>query len=227
MKIERSSALGLLSLVWIWGLTLPHAAHAEGEASVTATDAPAEEMGPTDPIQQFNLGVIADNAGDHLTALNWYQRAAIQGYFGAEHRLGYLFEHGQGVSQNLNEAQRWYQKAAKKGYGLAQYNLAQMYDVAKNPTEAVHWYTEAGNQGNTAAQYELALHYESGRGVKTSLQEAFKWSELAAKDGAPTHVVNRDRLARLLPEEEVVAIRKMLDEWQQVKDGKRAPAPIQ
>lgn len=172
-----------------------------------------------DPAMPFKVAVQAEASGNMGEALSQYKIAALAGYAPAQTRLGYLFEQGKGVPKDKSSAQEWYLKAAKQADALAQYHLACLFHETRNYSEAVHWHTEAANRGNTVSQYELALLYEAGLGVKKSVQEAFKWAELAAQDGAPTHFYARDRLSKLLSPVEVDAIRQMLYQWQLAKDA--------
>lgn len=178
-----------------------------------------EDEDKPDPVITFKAAAQAEMSGNMVEAITQYKTSALAGYAPAQTRLGYSFEQGKGVLKDKSSAQQWYLKAAKQADGLAQYHLACLYQEAQNYPEAVHWHTEAANRGNTVSQYELAVLYEAGQGVKKSLQEAFKWSELASQDGAPSHIYTRDRLSKLLSPVEVDAIRQMLYEWQLAKDG--------
>ena len=60
-------------------------------------------------------------------AAELYQKAAAQGYAGAQNNLGWLYEKGKGVPKDLNKARELYQKAADQGYAAAQNNLARLY----------------------------------------------------------------------------------------------------
>jgi hypothetical protein len=75
-------------------------------------------------------------------ALYWYRRAVQIGNavpakdmvynnfatLEACHRLGYLYEYGDGtIAKNLKEAARWYMRAAEKGWAISAYNLGAMY----------------------------------------------------------------------------------------------------
>lgn len=61
-----------------------------------------------------------------------------------------MYEQGQGVAQNYQQAVQWYQKAANQGHAKAQGNLGYMYKnglgVAQNLKQARYWYTKAANQ---------------------------------------------------------------------------------
>ena len=54
-------------------------------------------------------------------ARHWYEKAAAQGYAGAQYDLGELYASGNGVAKDLHAAEMWYRKAAEQGYADAQY----------------------------------------------------------------------------------------------------------
>ena len=60
---------------------------------------------------------------DYIKAVEWYQRAAEQGYAAAQYHLGVMYDNGQGVKQDYIKAVEWYQKAAEQGHAEAQFNL--------------------------------------------------------------------------------------------------------
>ena len=53
---------------------------------------------------------------------------AEQGHAQAQNSLGYMYDAGNGVSQDFEEAAKWYRKAAEQGEASAQFNLGVMYD---------------------------------------------------------------------------------------------------
>ncbi len=55
--------------------------------------------------------------------MEWYRKAAAQGYVLAQMDLAYMFEKGVGVAPDLDEARRWYEKAAAQGNADAQAKL--------------------------------------------------------------------------------------------------------
>ena len=71
--------------------------------------------------------------------------------------VGYLYETGQGVEQNLVKAAHWYQKAAEQGNALAQLQLGIMFTngkgVPQNFVLAYLWLDLASRQGNISAQH--------------------------------------------------------------------------
>lgn len=52
--------------------------------------------------------------------------AANQHDANAQHNLGVMYEHGQGVEQNKEEAKKWYQRACENGNEEACATLSQM-----------------------------------------------------------------------------------------------------
>ena len=62
-------------------------------------------------------------AKDQTLALRFFQDAAAQGSLAAMHRIGVMFEHGIGVSQDSATAALWYQRAGDLGYEPAQHSI--------------------------------------------------------------------------------------------------------
>ena len=52
--------------------------------------------------------------GDALLSVEWYRKAAAQGYDRAQYLLGYCYENGVGVDRDSTVAIQWYEKAAEK-----------------------------------------------------------------------------------------------------------------
>ena len=75
----------------------------------------------------FQEGVDAYECGDYAMALKELRPLAEQGNATAQYNLAVMYDNGQGVPQNFNEAAKWYRKAAEQGEAKAQYNLAVMY----------------------------------------------------------------------------------------------------
>jgi len=102
-----------------------------------------------------------------------------------QHKLGQLYEKGEGVAQSYAEAAKWYLKAATQGYVKSQSNLGNMYTVGQGVKqdykEAAKWYGKAAEQGYAKAQYNLGVMYDKGRGVDQKYKEAVKWFTLSAE----------------------------------------------
>jgi uncharacterized protein len=69
---------------------------------------------------------------NHSDAVKWYTKAASQGFPDACHQLGEIYDNGQGVQKDNEQAIQWYQKAAEKGYKPSQEALDQAYSKGSN-----------------------------------------------------------------------------------------------
>ena len=108
---------------------------------------PKAEQG--DVKAQFELGnaySIGAPVGmkDDPQAVEWYRKAAEQGFVPAMGTLAYCHEKGYGVARDEAEALKWHHKAAALNSTGAQWSLAFNYrdgkGVAKDPVEAYAWF---------------------------------------------------------------------------------------
>lgn len=101
--------------------------------------------------------------------------------------LGYTYEKGVEVKQNLSEAVNWYLKSAEQGYASAQYFLGLIYEREQNYSEAMKWYRKAAEQKYIYAPakfyLDIARMYYFDEGVEKDFYEAFKYSYNAAELG--------------------------------------------
>jgi len=120
-------------------------------------------------------------------AVQWYQKAAEQGYATAQNYLGVCYMNGTGVEKNIQKAVELCQKAAEQGHARAQTCLGFCYmngtGVEKNIQKAVELYQKAAKQGNVTAQNNLAVCYANGTGVEKNIQKAVELSQKAAEQG--------------------------------------------
>lgn len=160
---------------------------------------------------QYNLGLIY-NKGEGVTldeekgkepweldwsnrgkklqtkAVEWFQKAAVQGHAEAQFRLGMMCYYGyEGVPMDKAKAAEWWQKAAAQGIAGAQSMLGMMYyfgaGVAKDAVKAAEWYQKAAAQGDAYAQSMLGEIYRLGRGVPKDMAKAAEWYQKAAAQG--------------------------------------------
>jgi TPR repeat protein len=92
----------------------------------------------------------------------------------AQFNLAQMYETGEGVPQDHEEAAKWYRQAAQqenenaldnlvamcnRGIAVAQFNLGGMYQdglgVSQDDEEAVNWYRKAAEQGHKVAKLRL------------------------------------------------------------------------
>lgn len=128
-------------------------------------------------------GVTKDNG----KAIEWYQKAAIQGEASGQYRLGWMYFQGEGVTKDDSKAVEWYQKAAMQGLAKAQNKLGWMYfegeGVPKDEAKAAMWLQKAAIQGLANAQNQLGTMYAEGQGVPKDAIKAAEWFQKAAEQG--------------------------------------------
>ena len=92
--------------------------------------------------------------GNYTQAVQLLQPWAERGDAWAQYRLGVMFFHGQGITQDYAQAQKWWEKAAARGDANAQFSLGVMYrdglGVAQNDAKAREWF-ETENAENAEA----------------------------------------------------------------------------
>lgn len=81
---------------------------------------------------------------NYKEAVEWYRKAAEQGYSIAQHNMGTAYLEGVGVSKDYIQAAEWYRKAADGGHYKAQNRLGVMYEygvgVSQDYVQAHMWY---------------------------------------------------------------------------------------
>jgi TPR repeat protein len=144
------------------------------------------------PLDEFLRVAREDNPGvtDEALTKYWsdhYGPALHATIARAQFFLGVMYDLGQGVPMDLQQAIRWYTKAAEVGHTTAQLNLGVMYangqGVLRDYQQAVHWYTKAAGEGHAGAQLNLGVMYANGQGVPQDYQQAVHWYAKAAEAG--------------------------------------------
>ena len=104
------------------------------------------------------------------------QVLAEQGDADARFELGWLYQTGQGVTQDFNEAAKWYLMSVAKGHVGAQYNLGGLYLMGRGVTQdyvyAHMWLNIAASNGNGAARQNRDLVAE--RMTPSQIEDAQK-----------------------------------------------------
>ena len=76
------------------------------------------------PAGQFYLGYLHKLEGQYEKGLECFRKAASQGYLPAMHRLGKMYENGEGTAQDTVKALQYYEQAAQEGHLKAQREIA-------------------------------------------------------------------------------------------------------
>ena len=114
-------------------------------------------------------------------AFSWFKQAAELGNAQAQVELAELYDAGEGVPQDTEQAVIWYEKAAQQEHEEAQLALGLHYleDLEDSDT-AIEYFGKAAEQGNATAQYRLGLLYLGDTGVPTNNLKAWVYFSLAA-----------------------------------------------
>lgn len=163
--------------------------------------------------------VSAYKSGDYKTALQLFQEQAKDGDPLAQHNLGVMYQHGQGVPQNIQQSVKWYYEAANQGLAEAQYNLGVLYltgsDLPRDFNKAKQLFSNAANKGFPAAQYNLGLIYAKGYGVRKDKVLAYQWFDLASMTGDRASVKNRNAVKGIMTVNEIKKAKRLVREWQE------------
>lgn len=123
-----------------------------------------------------------DFAGAHAI----YLSLANQNDPKACYNLGLMYQEGDGVPQNMDEAVKWYTKAADLQYRDAQYTLGalvfqrQIHSISY--PQAAAYYEQAANLGHVKSQLNLGMLYFRGDVIAQDLPAAVHWLSLAASN---------------------------------------------
>ena len=151
--------------------------------------------------------------------------AAGGGHARAQCWLGYCYQRGDGIAQDMAEGVRWFQRAARRGEMTAEYNLGICFEgglgVSKDRDQMISCYRKAADQGHLEAHFRLGVHYTTiphtrRFGANAATREGLKWLEQAAEKG---HTKSQLQLGHLhsLPGGEIVVALK----WYLYSRGKR------
>lgn len=96
------------------------------------------------------------NEPDYKKALEYFKKAAENGYPEAQHNIGVMYAHGQGVEADAEIAFKWYKKAAENGMPTSQYLVGDCYlegrGTKQNIEQAMRWFKESKEKGDKDAK---------------------------------------------------------------------------
>ncbi len=125
---------------------------------------------------------IAYTAGEFAEVVTLLRPLARIGNVDAAYLLGHMYERGEGVNQDLLQAEIYYQRSADGGHREAANRLATMLKSATaTDSLIVTWYLADAQAGDAEAQYQLGYLYEVGNGVKRDYNNAVKWYQKASQ----------------------------------------------
>jgi TPR repeat protein len=83
----------------------------------------------------------------------------------------------------------------------------------RDEKEAARWFTSAAEHGNVAAQSKLGQLYWVGRGVPTSLNQAYFWTVLARAAGQEGSKTLAPMMASRMTSSQRAAIEREAADW--------------
>ncbi|HDN26502.1 MAG TPA: sel1 repeat family protein [Thioploca sp.] len=97
----------------------------------------------------------------------------------ARRELAKLYERGEGVGKDYEQAIFWYQKAAEHGSDHAKDRLESL----QRKTQYITEYRQAAEQGDAQAQFGLGWEYRNGQFYSEDSEKAVYWFQKAAEQG--------------------------------------------
>ncbi len=123
---------------------------------------------------------------DEKAAVEWYQKAADQGYGPAQFALGKMYNEGRGVEADPAVANQWLRKAVENNISEGKYLLG--YNLVLNRGEkdlkkGAGLIADAARSGHAEAQYYHGILLAFGVGVPQNPVEAKNWLQRAKAKG--------------------------------------------
>ena len=122
-----------------------------------------------------------------LNILERLRQAAKEGDPYAQFELGYAFDCGFGVEQDIRKAAEFYAKAAEQGHRVAEHNLL-LQHVSRQvklhlPAVVFAKFESRAEAGDRDAQNNLGLCFQHGYGIEQDYGQAMVWFRRAADGG--------------------------------------------
>lgn len=145
---------------------------------------------------QWNIGRMYESSEvfgerDYVTAVEWFEKSAGQGYAPAEFSIGRLFDFGV-----CPDGERGLISSTLVGWSTPIFfdgseehdrkygkNPNTFFIECRNSKMAAEWYKKASEHGHTEAQFLLGKMYLEGDGVEKSPSDAVLWIRKSAENG--------------------------------------------
>jgi tetratricopeptide (TPR) repeat protein len=126
--------------------------------------------------------------GSYNSAYDLLKSLADSGNAVALYYLAKMYQEGQGVAQDLNEAIFLYEKSAEKEFVTAYLQLAFIYYMDADFEDAdfkkaFYWFNRAAIASNSEGQFWLGVLYKIGNGVGQDNGMALTWFRRSARQG--------------------------------------------
>jgi len=133
------------------------------------------------PQEDTRKGMEAFHEGDTVGAMQFYRKAAEEGYAPAQEKLANILDQ----SELNEEAILWFSKAAEQNNAEGQYGLGMMYltgdGIDIDTEQGIGLITAAAEQGLFRAMVSMFHFFENGdHGLQVDLKQAVYWLEKMA-----------------------------------------------
>ena len=138
----------------------------------------------------FQIGQVYLNGGNGVDkneskAFDFFMKGAVDRNVDCMTQVAVSYEHGIGISKDIDLALKWYQGAANEGSELGAYLAGLIYSRKENYTEAFKFFQKAALKDLPQVFYIVAsMHYE-GVGTTENFSEAYKFFKKGANSGDP------------------------------------------
>jgi TPR repeat protein len=152
---------------------------------------------------------------DYATAMKEFTPAAKKGNAEAQLYLGKMYQLGQGVPVDREEAKKWFKASGDQGNADAQFFLGAMYLLPrKDVPQGLMWMRLSAEQGNQDAQLLLGQTYMQGvKELPRDLVQADMWMRLAAKNNLPFYQLQLDGLERQMNPADIAKAKTLAAAW--------------
>jgi TPR repeat protein len=125
-------------------------------------------------------------------------------------RLGRLYELGNGLPKDFQQASHWYQQAAERGNTFAQYSLGRVKLFLGDDKEAYYWFKQAAEaeKDNCFSSLALSIMYYAGQAAPKNDEQALYWYKKA-------EMVWHDRLLETIKNDKRSELNSYLYVWPQ------------
>merc|ERR1712166_1371335 len=126
-------------------------------------------------------GHSALHAQKYEEAVEWFKKAADEGYAPGLDAMGFLYQMGQGVPLDREKAFEYYEKAAEAGDASAAFNLGVRFEqgntVPQDKRRALGLFEKAASKGHLGAMYNLGVFLTHTTGPRQNETQGCQWFE--------------------------------------------------
>jgi len=134
---------------------------------------------------QYERGQALYRDGDPANALREWLPLAEAGYAESQYMIGMIYEKGEGVGINLDQAIRWLTLAAKNGEVMANCRIGHLLNVKEDerPEVILAWFLRGAEAGDGSCMHDLAELLLKGVNGTKDVNGGMRWLTRAAESG--------------------------------------------